>query len=439
MFTLGPWSLATIVLPEPGAGGGVRTWVMAIIIVLMYCGSVLLHELAHIGVARFYKVPVPVVDLHPIGMLARRGVEASSPYLAWMIAGAGPAFSLLLWLALTLATSIPLPVSLAQILAWSASSNRFLALISMLPGLPLDGGRIVRAAAWMLTGNFYTGTRIARHAGFGVALAMLGLGLRSLGQGSPPSGLAGTWMILVAWFIYDSGAHFEQRPMSVSLRPERSVREVMREPHWIDAHRSLEELATRLHDREDEQPAFVVQDAYLVGMIGRQHLLSVPQEAWAAWRIRDMMTPVGELEVVAPTMTLDEVLPRLDLGALNTGALLVYEAGRLIGMIDLRILTTSGGGHPPTGDSARLATLDSVAHDTLSVKQTPPADSEAPKKRKKPDQRAHSASHYRHDGATAIGRPRSSLGAVTLRRPIRPTLKQRARSWTLAGCSRSLG
>ena len=206
LLILGTWSLAHVALPARLAVGG-WLWTTAILIMAAYIGCVLVHEAGHLLAAKLLDVPMPVLNLHPIGTLARRGHEPAGPARTAAVAAAGPLASLALWLLLRRLGGAPGSTTTA-VFEFAAWFSWLLALVSLLPGLPLDGGRILRAAVWSAS-TFTAGTRVATNGGYVVTAGILVFGLRALGTADTM--LRGFWLVLLAWLIYAAGAALARR------------------------------------------------------------------------------------------------------------------------------------------------------------------------------------------------------------------------------------
>jgi Zn-dependent protease len=179
-------------------------WVVGIITSLLFFGSVLAHELAHSLVGRANGIPIESITLFIFGGVAQMTREATCPDAELKMAVAGPLSSLaiggvfgLLWLFIP---SAPEPI--ATMIEWLAVMNGVLAAFNLIPGFPLDGGRVFRSLLWRLTGSYHHSTRIATRVGQGIGyLFMLGgiviIALR-------PSGLSwfdGVWIVFIGWFL----------------------------------------------------------------------------------------------------------------------------------------------------------------------------------------------------------------------------------------------
>lgn len=201
------WSLATGYFPSQVAGlSPVGYGAMGLAASLLLFGCVLLHELGHSLAAKRYRIPVSRVTLFIFGGVAQIGAEARRPAVELAIALAGPLVSVVLafgcWLA---AGWIPLESSLQLvvrvILRYLAMINGGILLFNLLPGFPLDGGRVVRAAVWAWTGSLRRATRVASLLGLMLGTLLLALGLWVILRGSWVGGL---WYVLLGFFLREA-------------------------------------------------------------------------------------------------------------------------------------------------------------------------------------------------------------------------------------------
>jgi len=179
IFAIIVWSLAADYFPmhHPGVGGGAN-WVAAVITAVVFFVSVVVHEIAHSLVARSQGIEVDRISLFALGGVSGLKSEATRPRAEFLIAIIGPFVSLVFaaafWLAWRAAGSADMTI--AGVLFYLAYGNLALAVFNLIPGFPLDGGRVLRAIIWRLTGDFARATRIAMRAGrmVGAGLAVVG-------------------------------------------------------------------------------------------------------------------------------------------------------------------------------------------------------------------------------------------------------------------------
>ncbi len=180
-------------------------WLLALATAAAFFASVLAHEMAHALVARAHDVPVDGITLFAFGGVARIPDEPPSARIEFLIAVAGPVTSAIIGVVAVVAGGI-LVGPVATLLAWFGSVNLLLGLFNLLPGFPLDGGRVLRAALWRATGDFQRATHWAALGGRLVALVLVFAGLAmAMGMSMPLLGrglIPGLWLIFVGWFLY---------------------------------------------------------------------------------------------------------------------------------------------------------------------------------------------------------------------------------------------
>lgn len=225
------------------AWGAVRIWGTASAAGLLFFASLLAHELAHAVVAKLRGLSVPRITLFVFGGVAEMEREPDTPTSELLIAIVGPAMSFLLGvffalLGLALAgetfaaeflsdpeSAVASLGPAATLLLWLGPVNVVLGLFNLIPGFPLDGGRVFHAAVWRISGDLERATRWAANAGRGFAWALMGLGVLWLLQGGL---VQGAWLILIGWFLQNAAAsskiHMALRQAMAGLR----VRDLMR-------------------------------------------------------------------------------------------------------------------------------------------------------------------------------------------------------------------
>jgi Zn-dependent protease/CBS domain-containing protein len=328
------WTLAKSYFPirHPGLAYELHL-LMGTIGALLFLASLLAHELAHARVARARGTPVEGITLFVFGGLARTRKEAGRPGDELLIAAVGPLASLLLagcfgfagWLGLRLGWSDAV-VGLAEYLALI---NALIAVLHMLPGFPLDGGRLFRAAAWKLTGDLTTATRWATTGGRWIAAGLVAFGILQLFLDNVVSGL---WLVFIGWFVHTtSDDTFTQHVLLRTVVGVR-VREVMTaDPETVSPHLPIPEFIERhvLHGRHRAFP--VVDGERLLGLVTLARLRDIPRELWPHRNVADVMLPLQAATCARPGDRLSEVIERL--ASTEDGRVLVTSNGHLEGVI----------------------------------------------------------------------------------------------------------
>jgi Zn-dependent protease/CBS domain-containing protein len=292
--------------------------------------SVLLHELGHSLVARARGIRVLGITLFLFGGVSTLEDEATSPRDEFLIAVAGPVTSMALaggcW---ALAAVLPGNGAPQATLSYAATLNLVLGAFNLLPGFPLDGGRVLRAAIWRLSGSQSRGTRVASYAGQGVGLLLLLWGLLQAANGGL---LSGIWSAMIGWFL--NGAAIQAR-RAQALRDRLAavpVQALMRpSPDAVQATMSLEELVYRYALHQERAALPVVEGGRMVGLVVVSDAAGVPRAAWGATTVAQVMTR-PPLPAVHPQAGLDAalaILTREDVQHLPV----VDGAGELVGIL----------------------------------------------------------------------------------------------------------
>ena len=247
-FALIVWLLAAAVFPAstPGQSDGAYV-AMAVAAAVVFFACLVLHELGHALRARRDGVPIDGITLWLFGGVARFGGPFPTPGAELRIAVAGPAVSLALGIALVLLAQLPLPVALGSTLAWLGFINLVLLAFNLLPALPLDGGRVVRAMVWRLGGDFVGATRIAAGLGALIGGMLVALGIVLLATGEL---FAGMWLALIGWFVLLAAEGERREANDRSALDGVRVRDVMVEnPAVVGPNTPLPDLADDLLSR----------------------------------------------------------------------------------------------------------------------------------------------------------------------------------------------
>lgn len=309
----------------------------AVVMAALFFGSVLLHELAHSWVAVGRGVEVRGITLFLFGGATQADLETEEPTDELVISIVGPITSLvlagILWL-----LSVALPGDVASFATgWLGWINLALAVFNMLPGLPLDGGRVVRSLVWRNTGDPVRATRLAARGGQLLGYGLIGLGiLEIVFLGALIGGL---WLMAIGWFLsraaQASYLHLQIRRILSDVPASRIMSTDMVE---IPPHISLEEAVDDYFLRHDVN-AFPVRDGReLTGLATLSAVRQIPREEWSETRISEVAEPMGETCTVTATEPLDQVVDKLMGGELRR-VLVVDETGDAVGIITPRDLT----------------------------------------------------------------------------------------------------
>ncbi|HWD07929.1 MAG TPA: site-2 protease family protein [Actinomycetota bacterium] len=316
----------------PHVTGG-AAWLLGAMGSVLFLCSVLAHELSHSVVARRKGIAVHGITLFIFGGVAQITEEPKTPIDEVKIAIAGPATSLVLGLVL-FAFSVAAAAVNAKageaLFAALGFINILLGLFNMLPGFPLDGGRVFRAAVWQKTRDFNRATRVAATSGrvIGIGLIVVGGLLLVLTRDFTD----GIWLALIGLFLYQAAFSYYRQ---ASLMPGRgtTVADLMtRQPNWVLATAALDKnLYQGLAAAPDRAFPVVAPEGWLAGILTAEALEAVPPEQWPSLTAGQLMIPMQWELVANPAEPYDAVLARLRTNPV--GRFVVLDAGRLVGML----------------------------------------------------------------------------------------------------------
>lgn len=332
VFTLLTWMLASSYYPsEFPHWSPARDWAMGAFTALAFFASVLLHELGHSVVALHYKVRVRSITLHIFGGIAEIADEAPSPTAEFLIALAGPLVSLALALACHLLQGqFAGDESPAGLFKYLAYINLTLALFNLLPGYPLDGGRLFRALLWAYSGNLRRATRIAATAGRGFAFLLIMLGIWQALSGNLGGGL---WIAFIGWFLDNAAKSQLQEGRLRALLSSHSVAQIMNSScPSVPSGLSLQQLVDDyLLTGGPLRCYLVLEQGRPVGLVTPPQLHAVPHSEWGQRTAGQAMLPLAQVISIAPNATLWHALQRMDRKGVNQ--LPVLHGGQVVGML----------------------------------------------------------------------------------------------------------
>ncbi|MBM4326441.1 MAG: CBS domain-containing protein [Deltaproteobacteria bacterium] len=351
IFALVLWSLSSGYFPAffPNFDAYLY-WAAGFVATVLFFASILLHELSHSVTAVRLGLEIPEITLFVFGGVAHLSQEPPDPKTELEIAIAGPlcsfALAAIFWgLKLTIQGVTPgLIVAVFDYLAWI---NVALAIFNLVPGYPLDGGRILKAIVWWRTGSIERGIKLTSDIGKGFAWALMILGGIQIFAGSLVGGL---WLILIGMFlkgIAASGYHETVMKQSLQGVPVRDV--MIEKVITVPPDASLDEVIHQYFLRYAHRGFPVVRDGKALGVLNLQQLIEIPEEERAHKTVAQVMVPISESLEIRPDVSLVEALQKM--GQEGWGRLLVMDGDRMIGMITktglLRFLEIKGILEPP--------------------------------------------------------------------------------------------
>ena len=328
------WSLATGALPHGAPGHAPSTyWVAAGVAAAAFLASLLAHELAHALVARRTGIEVTSVTLWLFGGVASLAREPATPAGDLRVAAAGPATSLALAGAFA-ATSLAIestaaPHILVSVTGWLAGVNLMLGLFNLLPGAPLDGGRVLRAILWRRHGDRHRAALAATRAG-----AVIGKGVIALGSVQfVAGGVGGLWFVFIGWFLLSTAraeeAHERIRQVLVGITVADAVTTTSRAiPAWLTVADAVDDYA--LAERRD---AWLVEglDGRTTGIVTLDDLRAVPATERATTAVSAVVMPIGAVPRVLSSAPVTELLDSPHI--IGEQPVLVTDGDRVIAIV----------------------------------------------------------------------------------------------------------
>jgi Zn-dependent protease/CBS domain-containing protein len=306
-------------------------WIVSFIAALLLFVSVLLHELAHSLVARARGLSVKSIVLFIFGGVSNIEQEPGSPGIEFQMAFVGPLVSLLIG-GLCFLLVIPLRRSqspLEAILGYLAVTNILLGIFNLIPGFPLDGGRVLRSIVWKISGSLRTATRVAAVVGQIIAYLFILWGIFLFFGGDL---LDGIWIGFVGWFLLSAAQSANSQAVLHSIFQGVTVGQVMSPtPVTVPANISLQRLVDEDFLPMGLRTALVVQGDYLAGLITLSDIRHVPREQWSQVPVGQVMIPLERLHVVSPQQNLNDVLPLM--AGRDVNQLPVVQDGRPVGIL----------------------------------------------------------------------------------------------------------
>ncbi|MFZ0746794.1 MAG: site-2 protease family protein [Terracidiphilus sp.] len=305
-------------------------WAMGFVTAVMLFVSVLIHELAHSLMAQHYGISVPRITLFLFGGVSQIAAEPPGPAEEFWISVVGPVTSLalgaLFWEMEPLVSASQPIFALAEYLALL---NLILALFNLIPGFPLDGGRVLRAAMWRITGNFHRATIAAGVTGrfFGFVLIFFGVWHALTGDL-----VGGIWIAFIGWFLESAaGSQLQQEGLKNLLGGHRVADAMRRDFPQVPGESTLQEVVNRSILPSGARYAIVTSAAGPIGMVTLSSIRQVPQETWPTTRAAEVMVPFQRLATTQPNAVLWAALEKMGRDGVNQ--LPVLEGGGMVGIL----------------------------------------------------------------------------------------------------------
>lgn len=334
-----------------------QNWLFALGITALFFGSVLGHELAHAIVARLEGIKIYDIQLHIFGGWARLVGEPKTPMAEFRVAIAGPVASFLLailfWLCLFTVQEFSSKTLMARAFSagflYLATANLMLAMFNLLPGLPLDGGRALRAYLWYKRGDILAATRTMTKMGVGIAYMLLSYGLFLIGFGMFRGTLwqdfvVAVWLLVVGIFLKTAAEsdyrnrqrradHASQAQHEISIEPG-TVGSVMNAPAvHIAPELRVSEFVDRVLPQNRLTTFAVAQEGRLHGILSLAKLRDLPRDHWEQTIIRDVMLPINDELFITIRASIEHAKRKLQANEIGFLAVIDQE-GFLVGYLN---------------------------------------------------------------------------------------------------------
>ncbi len=307
------------------------TWAVGLATSLLFFVSVLLHELAHSVYARSKGIPVRNITLFIFGGVSQITEEPKTADTEFAMAFAGPLTSFVLAALFGILSLVTQTVNepIAALSRYLAVINASLGAFNLIPGFPLDGGRVFRSILWGLGQNLERATRWASLLGQGIAYLLIIIGIWQFFSGNTLNGL---WLAFIGWFLDNAAQSSYQQVATQRLLSGHTVREIMNQDCTALAPSLTLEALVNDHILATGRRCFpVVEGDALQGLLTIHNVKEVPREQWATTTVRAAMIPADKLKTVPPDQGLWPALQEMTAEGVNQ--LPVMENRRLVGVL----------------------------------------------------------------------------------------------------------
>jgi Zn-dependent protease len=331
IFALFTWVLAANYFPlEFKNWTTLQYWVVAALTTILFFFSVLLHEIGHSIMAIRYKLTVKSIKLYIFGGVSEITSEPKSAMAEFVIAFAGPFTSLLLagifYLLSMALTAYPPLLAMTKYLAYI---NAILAAFNLIPGFPLDGGRVFRSIVWGLTRNLRRATEIAALLGHAIAFFFILLGVWELFQGNWVDGL---WIAFIGWFLETAVVGQVQQQQTYNLLSGHTVDQIMSKSCIMtSANLTLQELVDEYVLKNGIRCMVVMGIEQPVGLLTLHDIRQIHKDNWGSTIASQVMTPMEKVKVIGPKVGLAQALDEMGKDGVNQ--MPVMEDGQIEGML----------------------------------------------------------------------------------------------------------
>ena len=346
------WTLADGVFPSQNPRLSRDTHLaMAFVAALLFFASILLHELGHAWAARREGLEVDGITLWLFGGVSQFKGGFPSAGAEFRIAIAGPLVSLVLGVVFVLIAIAGLPSAVDGVAAWLGYINLALLVFNLIPALPLDGGRVLRAALWQSKGDLGWATRVGTDIGRVFGYLFIGLGVAMvIVQGS----FSGAWLAFIGWFLLQAATAEARYIATEAALHGLRVRDLMvRDPVTVDGDLTVGQFMDEVARSRRFTTYPVVDGGRAIGLLAFGSVAALPRSEWDSRRVREAMLPLERVPLLTEDETAIDALTALSSPTSNRG--LVVENGHLAGLLSITDLTRAlelrRSLRPSTGES----------------------------------------------------------------------------------------
>lgn len=311
-------------------------WAMSIVSALLFFIAIVIHELSHAAVARSRDLPVSSITLFALGGVAQIEKEAPDAKTEFWMGIVGPITSAVIgFVCLGIAALLGwAPMSdpdtpLMAMLVWLGYINIALAVFNMVPGFPMDGGRVLRGIIWAVTGDGAKATRAASVSGQVMAIGFIIFGVFIFFSGA---GFGGLWIAFIGWFLLNAAkATYAQVQVTEGLKGVKVGDLMSRDCPTVDRYENLQAIVDDHLLKSGDRCFMVADEDEPIGLITPHEIKSVERKLWPFKTASDVMRPISSLHTTTPETPAAEALEKLGREGINQ--LPVVANGRLEGMI----------------------------------------------------------------------------------------------------------
>jgi Zn-dependent protease/CBS domain-containing protein len=306
----------------------------------LFFASVLFHELMHSVVARARGISIRKITLFIFGGVAQMDHDAENPLSEFLMAIAGPAASLVLaalfGTIFAVSTALGLPVLVTGPAFYLAFINFYLAVFNLVPGFPLDGGRVLRSIIWGVTKDIAKATRIASWAGQAFALVLIGTGILMFLAGQN-LWLNGVWFVLIGMFLWQvAAAGYEQVVLQKALTGVTVADVMTKDVIKVGSTVMVDELVNEYFMKFKHSRFPVLEDEKVIGVVTLHDVRDRDRQTWEITRTRAITPPLASEETVEPDLPAESAIGKI--GAAGRGHLLVMKGDKMVGIVTINDL-----------------------------------------------------------------------------------------------------